>query len=156
MSLHEREWPGDVIGHMSDGIIATAKTIRDTSGVPLTPSPVPEAHVRFEDGTSRHAIGSDGSRKSDATDLYLVRNTDAARLWLYAQRCVMVGGFGIYFDTELNGEKRVLVHLDNRPERLLWVCPSRNRATERREYIYFRETNPGVYLDILSAELARL
>ena len=157
MSLCESEWPGGVVAHLAPSIIKTAQVVREVSGAPLIPSPVEAAHVRFENGTSRHAVGGVGTkRKSDATDLYLMNNADAATLWLTAQTVPGVGGFGIYFDTIYGGKKRVLVHLDNRPDRLLWLCPSRNRATEKRSYIYFRAENPGPYLDLLSVELSKL
>lgn len=157
MSLNENEWPAEVLPYLSPLIITTAQAVREVSGVPLIPSPDPDAHVRFSDGTSRHDVGADGAaRLSDATDLFCVSNSDAAQLWQAVQRVPGVGGFGIYFDTQFGGQKRVLIHIDNRPDRLMWVCPSRNRATESRTYIYFRADNPGPYLDILAQELARL
>lgn len=157
MRLHQSEWPDGVVAKMTPLIITTAQSVRDISGVPMVPSPDPEAHVRQKNGTSRHDIGDDGlARLADATDLFLVDNKDAGKIWKDAQRVPGVGGFGIYFDTHLNGAKRVLIHIDNRPGRLMWVCPERNRATESRTYIYYRTDNPGPYLDILSAELGKL
>lgn len=157
MSLHEHEWPGDVLDHMTRSIVITAQEVRSESGVPMIPSPVEGAHVRFEDGTSRHAVGVSGTlRKSDATDLYLVDNADAGKLWQAAQRVNSVGGFGLYFDTVYDGEPRVMFHIDNRNPRLLWVCPARDRATQKRTYIYYRPNNPGPYLDTLAAELEKL
>ena len=158
MSLNENEWPAEVVPYLSPLTITTAQTVREVSGVPLVPSPDPAAHVRDEQGAGRHClVGLDGkARLSDATDLFVVHNRDTGQLWQAAQSVATVGGFGIYFDTQLNGERRVLIHVDNRPGRLMWVCPNRNRATESRTYVYFRADNPGPYLDILAQELARL
>lgn len=157
MSLKRDEWPGDVLDYMTDGIVRTAQDVRGVSQVPMIPSPVEGAHIRFEDGTSRHAVGVGGTlRKADATDLYLVNNADAGRLWQAVQRVKSVGGFGLYFDTIYDGEPRVMFHIDNRNPRLLWVCPSRDRATQKRTYIYYRPNNPGPYLDTLAAELEKL
>lgn len=157
MSLQRHEWPGDVLDKMTPSIFRTAVIFREATGCRMTPSPDPEAHVRWIDGASRHAIGADGmSRLSDATDLFLLDNKDAATAWRLGQRVAGIGGFGIYFDTVLNGEKRVLFHIDSRPDRLMWICPSRDRTVEKRSYIYYRDDNPGPYLDLLSAELARV
>lgn len=157
MALLRSEWPGNVIDKMSGELIETVIALRAFSGVPLIPSPIEEAHVRYEDGTSRHAIGQDGTkRRSDATDLYVVNNKDAPKLWRMAQTMAEIGGIGVYFDTVFGGGKRVLFHFDTRMDRLLWLCPSRDRETEKREYIYYRDNNPGVFLDLLSAEFSRL
>lgn len=157
MTLRRYEWPGRVLDNMSEGIVATAQAFRLITGCPMIPSPLDAAHVRFEDGTSRHAVGEDGTmRLADATDLYLTNNRDAPAAWQLGQRVEDIGGFGIYFDTIYGGEPRVLFHIDRRPGRLMWVCPWRDRNTQKREYIYFRKGNPGPYLDFLVDGFKRL
>lgn len=153
--LYDREWPSKAISYMNPEILYAAKKLRLKSGVALIPSPDPEAHVRWIDGSSRHAIGSDGSKLSDATDLFLTRNLDAAALWLAAQSVAEIGGIGIYFDTLYGGIPRVMIHIDLRPERLLWVCPSRARNTTEREYIYFSPAKNNKYLSVLDNELSK-
>lgn len=154
MSLSDHEWPANVLESMTSGIIQSAKHLRLNSGVPMLPSPDPEAHVRFKESGSRHTV-YDG-KLSDATDLFLVNNIDAARLWSCALSMPEIGGIGLYFDTRLNGKKRVLIHIDNRKDRLMWLCPSRTREREKRAYIYFREDNPAPFLEILADEFERL
>lgn len=154
MSLLDHEWPANVLESMTTGIIRSAKQLRIKSGVPMVPSPDPEAHVRFTESGSRHAVY--GDKLSDATDLFLVNNIDAARLWNCALSMSELGGIGLYFDTQLNGKKRVLIHIDNRADRLMWLCPSRKRTKEKRAYIYFREDNPAPFLEMLADEFEKL
>ena len=157
MMLNNHEWPRNTLDNMTDSIIKTAKLLRQKSSSPMVPSPDPEAHVRFKNGTSRHDVGVDGSmRESDATDLFLINNIDAARVWNCALAIPEIGGLGIYFDSQVGGQKRVLFHIDNRPDRLMWVCPSRKRSKESRSYIYFREDNPSAFLEILAHEFDKL
>ena len=154
MSLNDSEWPTGTIQNMTLGIIRTAKQLREKTGTPMVPSPDPAAHIRFKEGTSRHCVTS--SRQSDATDLFILDNLDAARVWHQALAMSEIGGLGIYFDSQLNGKMKVLFHIDNRPDRLLWVCPSRKRSKESRSYIYFREDNPSAFLEILANEFDKL
>ena len=152
--LNDNEWPTGVIKHMAPKIISTAKQLRLKSGAAMVPSPDPEAHVRFTESGSRHSVYED--KLSDATDLFLVSNDDAARVWNCALSMPDIGGLGIYFDAQLNGKMKILFHIDNRPDRLMWVCPSRNRAKEKRSYIYFREDNPSVFLELLAQDFSKL
>ncbi|MCK4957759.1 MAG: hypothetical protein KAT00_00125 [Planctomycetes bacterium] len=152
MSLVISEWPEGVAEYMADAVFDIAFKLREVSGVPMVPSPLAEAHVRFEAGTSRHAIGADGqARKSDGTDLFLVDNQDAPEVWLKAQQVDGLGGFGIYFDTQLGGTKRVMIHVDGRPNRMVWLCPDQ----DKREYIYYHN-DPSRFLTVLSLEFAKL
>ena len=159
MSLLKKEWPDIIVDHLSEGIFDTAFEVRTVTGCPVVPSPVPGAHVRFSEYNenvpgkgSRHNVGLNGeTRKADGTDLFLVRNSDARRFWKAAQQVESLGGFGIYFDTKLAGEPRVMFHLDRRPNRLLWVCPN----TAHREYVY--QPNGPLHFDaVLDREFARL
>ena len=64
MSLKRSEWPAKALGFMSDGIIEVAQDVREICNTAMVPSPDPEAHVRFKDGSSLHCVGSDGDFKS--------------------------------------------------------------------------------------------
>ena len=151
MSLKRSEWPKISIEFMSDEIIEMAQEVREVTGVPMIPSPDSEAHVRFSDGNSLHCIGLIGGGKSQATDLFLINNSDAATFWMKAQSVADLGGFGIYFDTHLSGQKRVLAHLDTRPGRLLWLCP--DEAVRR--YVYY-DNDPVLFLNLLAKEFSKL
>jgi len=151
MSLNRSEWPAKALGFMSDGIIEVAQDVREICNTAMVPSPDPEAHVRFKDGSSLHCVGSGGDSKSKATDLFILDNSASARVWSLVQSVEAVGGFGMYFDTHLGGEKKTLIHVDTRDERLLWICPDE----PKRRYVYYNN-NPIYFLDLLSRGLARL
>jgi hypothetical protein len=114
MSLKVNEWPQKIIHYMAGKAIQMSIMIRELTGCAMIPSPDPEAHVRFKEydpetsgKRSRHNVGEDGeTRKSDGTDIFL-NNSQAATFWMRCQASPDLGGFGLYFDTQLNGEKRV-------------------------------------------------
>tara|TARA_R110000796_G_scaffold29660_1_gene79872 strand:+ start:562 stop:1017 length:456 start_codon:yes stop_codon:yes gene_type:complete len=151
MSLKRDEWPAKAIGFMADEVIEMAQEIRKICNTAMVPSPDPEAHVRFTGDASLHCVGADGGLKSQATDLFLLDNSASARVWAAVQSVAGVGGFGMYFDTHLGGEKQVLIHVDTRTERLLWLCPDE----PKRRYVYYNN-NPVYFLNLLSKELAKL
>lgn len=158
MSLHVNEWPQSIIHLMSGKTIRTAIMIRELTGCTMIPSPAPEAHARLKDydpsesgKRSRHNVGKLGVlRKSDGTDIFL-SNNQVSEFWLKAQACPDLGGFGLYFDTELGGKKRVMAHIDNRPYRMLWLCPDQ----ESREYIYYHK-DPVRFLRALADEFEKI
>mgnify|MGYP003642661593 FL=1 len=151
MSLNRNEWPEEIINLMSDDIISVAQRVREACGTAMVPSPVPQAHARFIDGSSMHCVGVDGTKKSQATDLFVLNNLASSKVWELAQSVDGVGGFGMYFDSYLAGEKTTLIHIDNRDNRLLWICPNETK----RRYVYYNN-NPIYFLDLLSKELAKL
>lgn len=111
------EWPAGVLEHMDARIITVLSEIRDTlpAGHGMQPSGLAEAHVRH-DGTSRHSTQG-GARLSDATDFFMQWSTvwDA---WRAVQAHPAVGGLGVYLDS-ITG--RPFMHIDLRPDRMLWV-----------------------------------
>ena len=151
MTLKLEEWPAKAVGFMSPDVIGMAQEIRDICDTAMVPSPDPEAHVRFTDGSSLHCVGTDGSLKSYATDLFILDNSASSKVWSLVQSVAVVGGFGMYFDTRLGGEKKTLIHIDTRPERLLWLCPDE----PKRRYVYYKN-DPVYFLNLLSKELAKL
>jgi hypothetical protein len=158
MSLVRSEWPASIIDHMSESVLNLSFKVRGVTGCSMTPSPDPAAHVRFKDGGSLHCVGGDKAGESHATDVFL-RAEQVLKFWINAQCVHGVGGFGLYFDTMLHGEDRPLAHIDEqdvRGGRLLWVCPSRDRDTEPRTYIYLSEADPFTYFKVLGEELLKL
>ena len=153
MSLKRNEWPSRIIRDMSDEILNLAIHMRTITGCSMVPSPDPEAHVRYTNGSSLHCIGTSGSKRSLATDVFL-RNEQVSKFILTAPTTPGLGGLGIYFDTRLSGAKRVLVHMDIRENHMLWVCPSRSKG-QKREYIYQHKDSERYY-KILSQELGKL
>jgi len=151
MSLLRNEWPEISIEFMSDEVIELAQEVREVTGVPMVPSPISEAHVRFSNDRSLHCIGLVGGAQSRATDLYLINNLDAALFWMKAQSVSELGGFGIYFDTHLSSQKRVMAHLDTRAGRLLWLCPDE----PARRYVYY-DNDPVLFLNLLAKEFSKL
>ena len=151
MSLKRDEWPVKALAFMSGDVIEMAKEIRNLCDTAMVPSPDPEAHVRFTGGSSLHCVGVDGGLKSQATDLFILDNSASARVWLLAQSVTELGGFGMYFDTHLAGEKQTMIHIDTRTERLLWICPDE----PKRRYIYYNN-NPIYFLNVLVKELGKI
>lgn len=108
----------------------------------MTPSPLVEGHVR-SDGNSRHST-KNGTRKSDATDIFIPSTqTAVAKVFREAVQ-LPVGGFGLYFDTTPS----VMYHADMRSERLLWL-------RVEGEYIY-EVNDPARFYAELSKQLAKL
>ena len=127
------EWPYGVLESMDPQIIQTLANIRNKlpDDHAMIPSPVPAAHVRTT-GDSRHSTRR-GERLSDATDVFM-HWRHVWRAWMWAQRCVSVGGLGIYTDMKYNGEvgAMAMLHIDCRQDRVVWVGHGRDPV----EYTY--------------------
>lgn len=147
--LQPEEYPNGVLRYMSKKIIRTQVGLRGFSGVPMTPSPLFEAHVRtkpVKERGARHNIGEDAAnpeRESDATD-YFIPDTHVARMNRFAQADPTIGGIGFYFDTVPS----VLVHIDGRPERVLWLRVD-------GEYIDYK-VDPVRFMRVFAEELEKL
>lgn len=148
-NFHAGEWPDGAIEQMSPRLLNDAIfPLRLASGVSMTPSPLLGAHVRSS-GTSRHSTQG-GERLSDATDLFIGDNVnDVTKVWIEAQRVNAIGGFGIYFDKQMHGKPNVMIHIDTRPMRMLWL------TTEAGEYIYWHR-DPSRYLAELSKHIGAM
>jgi len=155
MTIEKHEFPEGVVEWQDPAAFIMFRQVRAATGCAMTPSPDPEAHVRHnDDGESEHSTRG-RSRMSTAGDFF-IRANQVSTFWVRAQAVSGLGGLGLYFDTQLDGEDRPLVHIDTRRGRLLWVCPSKKRRTnnKKREYIYYTPENPGPYLNALSEEFA--
>lgn len=143
------EWPVGVLEHMDSSIILALEGVREESGIIMRPSPRPDAHVR-EYGNSRHSTKG-GTRLSDATDVFVPGGwNDALKVWQAAQRCPELGGIGIYVNKQWGGRMPML-HLDCRPERLLWVCRT-HPVTGRDDYIYL-PNDPALFFEVMAMGL---
>ena len=131
------EWPGDVLQHMSRRVVRVLDDVRRTlpGSHAMTPSPKERAHVRHEEGISRHCTDR-GTRLADATDVYMqwAHVWDA---WNAALANPDVGGLGLYPDMLWAGRVggRAMLHIDTRPERLVWVGWRENPKAPM-QYIY--------------------
>ena len=127
------EWPDGVLDRMDPQVIQTLANIRNKlpDDHAMIPSPVPAAHVRTT-GESRHSTQG-GKRLSDATDVFMSWR-HVWRAWMWAQRCVSVGGLGIYTDMKYSGEvgAMAMLHIDCRQDRVVWVGHGRDPV----EYTY--------------------
>jgi len=99
-------------------------------GSRVFPSPVPGAFARFDGSvTSRHyAVG----RKTDACDVFC--NCSISKAWTMAVK--HFPGVGVYFDTHYRGGPWPMLHVDTRPEALLWY---------REDGTYHYQGEPGFY-----------
>lgn len=124
------EWPAGVLPQMNPELLHEVFELRSrvSSAGAMTPSPLHDAHVRAT-GSSRHSTNN-GQRLSDATDLFVASWTGLWEVWREAQR-LGFGGIGVYADTRIAGKPRPMVHLDMRPERVLWLRHS------GAQYVYY-------------------
>ena len=136
------EWPEGALENMEADLIVTIDEIRRElpKTHTLTPSPLKGAHVRLAGSMqSRHYALN---RLSDATDLF-ANWTTIWKIWEVAQKHPRVGGIGLYTDT-WSGDPKVtkpMIHIDLRPERLLWV--------KADEYVYL-DQDPRFFFRLLA------
>lgn len=99
------------------------------------PSPAPGALCRFDGSkTSRHYAVE---RRADACDVFC--NCSIGKAWTTAiQR---FSGVGVYFDTHFRGGPWPMLHLDMRPEALLWY---------RQDGIYHYQGEPDFYFHLFN------
>lgn len=139
------EWPPGVLEHLDPALIGQLDELRQRLGRPIYPSPLAGAWARFDGSTtSRHyAVG----RLSDAGDIFPAG--DVREAWLIAQD-LPFGGIGIYFDTLYQNRPWPMLHLDLRPNRVLWARVSRNR------YIYPANSDAerDLFFDLLAGQTA--
>lgn len=143
-SFSPGEWPDGVLDDMDSNLFHNGLfPLREQFGHSMTPSPLPEGHVR-QKGTSRHSI-QNGTRQSDATDQFIESSADVVAKFLrVAQRIKAIGGIGAYFDTKPS----VMIHIDMRPERLLWIRVG-------GDYIY-EPNDPAFFYRELANQLEKL
>lgn len=124
------EWPEGVLPKMNPELLHELFKLRArvSNYAAMTPSPLPDAHVRAT-GSSRHSTNN-GQRLSDATDIFLASWKGLWEVLREAQR-MNFGGIGVYADTRIAGKPSPMVHLDMRPERVLWLRHS------GAQYVYY-------------------
>jgi len=132
-NIQPNEWPAETLEYMDADLLTDCVfPLRKISGIPMTPSSLAAAHVRHDKSGSRHST-KEKTRLADATDLQISTISRMIGLMNYAEKVPAIGGIGIYFDTNTP-----LVHIDKRPNRLVWLCYTENG---KRVYLY-RESNP--------------
>jgi len=106
---------------VSAELILCLQQIRDKTGIPIYPSPLPSAWARTDGSqTSRHYAVN---RLSDAGDVFPDRGR-FLELYLHLQQVSDIGGIGIYADTNgPDGEPWPMIHFDLRPVnlRVFWA-----------------------------------
>lgn len=115
-NFKKSEFPRGTMNNVSADHLLKIQAFRTELGVPLIPSPVTEGWFRKTGSeTSRHYAAG---RLSDAGDLFLSADTDARTAFLLA--CQHFNGVGIYYDTQISGEPRIMLHLDSREVPVTW------------------------------------
>lgn len=126
--FNEKEWPDyeNTLNDMNICVIEALFDIREDlpKDHGIYPSPVKEAHVRWNDPGSRHNLNK-GERLSDATDFF-VKREHAKRVWATILANPEIMGVGIYQHSLYNGEKDkyTMFHIDTRPQEFMsmWVA----------------------------------
>lgn len=109
------EWPSNSVDYMSEELFNLALfPLREQSGVPMWPSKLFDAHVRYT-GTSQHSTNG-GARKSTATDMHVKTKAELAKVFTHAMRIPAIGGIGLYFDTNVP-----MFHIDTREKFAAWL-----------------------------------
>lgn len=131
--FQNHEFPSGALAHMSPYFLHVMDAWRHSLGRGNTVklNPRQDAWIRLTGSkSSRHyCIG----RLSDAGDVF--PNCNHRLAWLKACKMPEIGGIGIYYDVKLDGRPKVMLHLDTRPERVLWarvngnyIYPERSEA----------------------------
>lgn len=120
------DWPSNSVDYMDPSLFEDALfPLREVSGVPMWPSALFDAHVRYT-GTSQHSTNG-GTRLSTATDMHVKTKADLAKVFASVAKVEAIGGIGLYFDTNTP-----MFHIDTRPEPTAWL-------RVKGEYIYLHK-----------------
>jgi len=110
------EFPEDPVKHAEPKLILRLDQLRDLIGKPIYPSPVKGALARFSGrNTSRHYALN---RLSDACDVFI--EGDKFETYTKILRSNLFPRMGLYFDTQYRNKPWMMLHLDLKPEPLLW------------------------------------
>lgn len=140
------EWPDyeNTLDNMNVDIFEALFDVR--SDLPkdhgIYPSPLVEAHIRWNDPGSRHNLNK-GERLSDATDFF-VKREHAKRVWATILTHSEITGLGIYQNSLYNGEKDkyTMFHVDTRPQEFMsmWVATRESSEDSFEYYGYLSDT----------------
>lgn len=138
------DWPEGVLEYMECGPICALFVLRTLSGIPMWPSALAKAHVRFTGSkTSAHYANKETGELSQGTDMHVKTHESLAKLLRVVPQVTLIGGFGIYFNTNTP-----MFHIDTRPEPLWWI------VTSAGDYIYY-ENGPEKFYKVLAEELSK-
>lgn len=140
--LAANEWPKGVLEKMDANVIILMNKLRNLDpSFSMIPSPLYDAHVRDVVGNSRHCTNK-GARLSDATDFFMSWSS-FAKFHELAQTVPELGGFGVYFDTQIGGKSKPMVHIDCRGSRVMWI---RHKPTPTSGSVYvYKNGNPAEF-----------
>ena len=115
------EWPDSTLEHMNASVIWALSKLRNRlpADHSIMPSPVPAGHVHHNYSGSRHSTKK-GERLSDATDVFMSWG-HVWGAWMEAIQLPEIGGLGIYMDTRWGWKRMPMLHIDTRPNRVMWV-----------------------------------
>jgi hypothetical protein len=140
------EWPDhkNTLTKMNDEVFEALFDVR--ADLPpdhgMHPSPLVEAHVRYNDPGSRHDTNK-GRRYSDATDFF-VKREHAKLVYATLMAHPALNGIGIYQNSVYNGEKGkwTMFHIDTRPQsfKSLWVAVRGDPTEPFTYYGYLSDT----------------
>jgi hypothetical protein len=146
------EWPAGVLDDMAADVILALSEVR--SALPadhrMQPSRLAAGHVRRSGGSRHSTLG--GKRLSDATDIFVPGGwAHALAAWQEAQRHSGIGGIGFYVNKWLGSPLNVtpMLHLDCRPDRLLWVCRT-DPVAGGDQYIYLH-SQPALFFEVMAS-----
>lgn len=124
----ESEFPAGVAEYCDPAFMMKLNLFREALGCAVIPSPLPGGWFRHDGRkTSRHFVGPADQpvRLSDAGDVFV--DCSPFHALVTAVECGFTG-IGLYYDTQLHGKQRWMMHLDTRPgDRVIW---------ERRSWAY--------------------
>lgn len=105
---------------VSASLLVTLQSVRDKTGIPITPSPLSDGWVRTSGSeTSRHYAVN---RLSDAGDIFPAKGR-CLELWARLLETSNIGAIGLYADTNgPDGSPWPMIHFDLRDARqkVLW------------------------------------
>lgn len=124
-NFKKSEFPAGILRQTSGELIEQLAKYRTHLGKALYPSPDPEGWVRMtgSEESQHYAVG----RRSTAGDVFLSSSQDAR--YAFTLACQYFNGVGIYYDTKLNGQPRIMLHLDLRDTPTVW-------CRHHGEYLY--------------------
>jgi len=125
--FNKNEFPKGTLDNLSADFITRLDQYRQHLNSPLTPSPVPAGWIRTSGSpnSQHYAVG----RLSTAGDVFLSPATAQDARFAFTLACQYFSGVGIYYDTEISGEPRIMLHLDIRDKPTVW-------CRHKGEYLY--------------------
>lgn len=158
----QEEFPLDELGLLNRYVIEELDKVREALGVPIIISPVEGAVIRHDDfgkhvnKKSYHYFDHETGRLGQAIDVFLcslIPFVSPIQLIMRVLGCSRFRGLGMYFDTILDGEPKLMLHLDLRHEPLVWVG---KRMNQHRRRTYFYPSSTSEFMTMMDAGFQEL